>query len=347
MSAVTNSTLDGLDLPALKRYFARHVPEFAGDLTAGLLHGGRSNLTYLLTDGSKRWVLRRPPLGELTPSAHDVSREYTVIAALAGSAVPVAPAVHLAGPEVLGVPFSVVEYVAGRVVRTIEDLHALSPSAVNRCAFAVIDVLARLHEVDPHMAGLGGFGRPEGYLGRQVRRWYDQWHRVQTRPLADIDTLHDRLASACPVESGASIVHGDYRIDNVILDHDDPGVIRAVVDWEMATLGDPLGDLGLHLVYTDPAFAPVLDGTAASTSDRLPTAADLAQRYARTSGRDLANLEFYLGLGYFKIAVIAEGVHARHQQGMTRGTGFDHVGEAVAPLAAAGLRVVSGGTLAG
>jgi aminoglycoside phosphotransferase (APT) family kinase protein len=222
-------------------------------------------------------------------------------------------------------------------------LHALRPPDITRYAYALVYVLARLHQVEPGAVGLAGFGRPEAYLARQVRRWYDQWHRVQTRPLADIGTLHVRLAEACPAESAAAIVHGDYRIDNAILDRDDPAVIRAVVDWEMATLGDPLADLGLHLVYSDPAFAPVLAGEAPSTSDCLPPAADLAQRYARTSGRELAHLEFYLGLGYFKIAVIAEGIHARYLQGMTRGDGFDHVGEAVAPLADAGLRALAKG----
>jgi aminoglycoside phosphotransferase (APT) family kinase protein len=343
MSVVGDSTLDGLDLPALERFFAGHVPGFAGGLTAGLLQGGRSNLTFVLSDGTQSWVLRRPPLGELTPSAHDVGREYQVVAALAGHSVPVARAVALAGPDILGAPFSVVEFVNGQVIRTAGQLHALRPDDITRCAYALVDVLARLHQLEPSAVGLAEFGRPEGFLARQVRRWYDQWQRVQTRPLEDIDTLHARLAEACPAESGASIVHGDYRIDNTIVDHDDPAVIRAIVDWEMATLGDPLADLGLHLVYSDPAFAPVLAGSAASTSDRLPPAADLAQRYAHTSGRELAHLDFYLGLGYFKIAVIAEGIHARHLQGMTRGTGFDHVGDAVAPLAAAGLRALRKG----
>jgi aminoglycoside phosphotransferase (APT) family kinase protein len=229
------------------------------------------------------------------------------------------------------------------VIRTTGQLHELSAAGITRCAYALVDVLARLHRLEPGEVGLAGFGRPDGYLARQVRRWRDQWQRVQTRPLADIDTLHARLAGTCPAESGVSVVHGDYRIDNTILDRDDPAAVRAVVDWEMATLGDPLADLGLHLVYADPAFAPVLDGDAASTSDRLPPAADLAQRYARASGRELAHLEFYLGLGYFKIAVIAEGIYARHLRGMTRGTGFDHVGEAVAPLVAAGLRALAEG----
>ena len=341
MTRTEQSGLDGLDMRSLERFFTGHVPGFAGRLTAELLQGGRSNLTYLLTDGQRRWVLRRPPLGGLTPSAHDMAREYQVVAALADSDVPVARAVALADAEVLGVPFSVVQYVEGAVIRTTDQLHALSDAGIARCAFSLIDVLARLHTVDPHAVGLGGFGRPQGYLVRQVRRWHDQWQRVRTRPLADIDTLHARLAGACPDESGASIVHGDYRIDNAILGHEDPGDVRAVVDWEMATLGDPLADLGLHLVYSDPAFAPVLAGSAASTSDRLPQASALAQRYAEVSGRDLGRLDFYLGLGYFKIAVIAEGIHARYRQGMTRGPGFESVGQAVAPLAAAGLRAVS------
>ncbi|WP_326837447.1 phosphotransferase family protein [Amycolatopsis rhabdoformis] len=334
-------TADGLDLAALEAFFAARVPGFGGRLSAELLQGGRSNLTYVLTDGRSRWVLRRPPLGGLTPSAHDMGREYRVVAALRDSDVPVARAVALGGEDVLGVPFSVVEHIDGVVFRTTEQLGKLSDDEVRRCAHGLVDVLARLHAVDPHAVGLDGFGRPEGYLGRQVRRWHDQWLRVKTRELPDIDALHTRLADTCPAESGASIVHGDYRIDNVILDPDDPGTARAVVDWEMATLGDPLADLGLHLVYSDPAFAPVLAGAAASTSDRLPPVRELAQRYAELSGRDLGPLDFHLALGYFKIAVIAEGIHARYRQGLTLGSGFEAVGAAVAPLAAAGLRAAA------
>jgi aminoglycoside phosphotransferase (APT) family kinase protein len=335
------ATTDGLDLPALEKFFAGHVPDFRGQLSAEMLQGGRSNLTYVLTDGHSRWVLRRPPLGGLTPSAHDMGREYRVVAALQGSGVPVARAVALAGADVLGVPFSVVEHVDGVVMRTTEQLHTLPAEAIERCAYGLVDVLARLHAVDPGEVGLDGFGRPQGYLARQVSRWYDQWSRVRTRSLPDIDTLHAKLTVGCPEESGASIVHGDYRIDNVILAADDPATALAVVDWEMATLGDPLADLGLHLVYSDPVFAPVLAGAAASTSSRLPTVAALAQRYAEASGRDLSRLGFYVALGYFKIAVIAEGIHARYRQGLTRGSGFESVGEAVAPLAAAGLRAAA------
>jgi aminoglycoside phosphotransferase (APT) family kinase protein len=332
---------EGLDMVALQEFFGKEVPEVRGPVTAELLQGGRSNLTYVVTDGHTRWVLRRPPLGTLNPSAHDMAREYRVVAALYGSGVPVAKAAALAGPEILGVPFSVVAHVTGTVIRTEEQLHALPAADIDRCAYALIDVLAALHAVEPDSVGLADLGRGNGYLERQIKRWADQWRRVHTRELPDVDRLRDLLADAVPGQGAVSIVHGDYRIDNAILGQDDPAKILAIVDWEMATLGDPLADLGLHLSYTDPAFAPVLGGDAASTSPRLPSTGDLAQRYATTSGRDLDQLGFYTALGYFKAAVIAEGIHHRYQQGMTRGDGFDTVSQATAPLAAAGLRALS------
>jgi aminoglycoside phosphotransferase (APT) family kinase protein len=332
-----------LDLAAVQRFFDAEVPEVRGPLRAELIPGGRSNLTYRLTDGHSSWVLRRPPLGGLTPSAHDMAREYQVVAGLAGTGVPVPRAVALGQDlSILGMQFSVFEYVPERVIRTQEDLHALPDAEIVRCAYGLIDVLAGLHAVDPDAVGLGEFGRPQGYLRRQVRRWHDQWNRVRTRALPDVETLHVRLAETCPAESGASIVHGDYRIDNAILDAADVGTVRALVDWEMATLGDPLADLGLHLVYSDPAFDRVLDGSAASTSERLPLADDLAQRYAVASGRDLRNLDFYRALGYFKIAVIAEGIHARYINGLTLGAGFETIGHAVPLLAAGGVNAIAG-----
>ncbi|MGD9529100.1 phosphotransferase family protein [Pseudonocardia sp.] len=327
----------GLDLSRLQAFLDAEVPG-VGELRAELISGGRSNLTYLLTDGRSRWVLRRPPLGGLTPSAHDMAREYRVVAALRHTGVPVAPPVAQSDdPAVIGVPFSIVEYVPGRVLRTQADLAAFTDADVERCASALIDTLVALHAVDPRAVGLGAFGRPKGYLERQVRRWHDQWTRVATREVADVETLHARLAASCPEESGAAIVHGDFRVDNAILDSADIATVRAVVDWEMATLGDPLADLALHLVYRDPAFDPVLGGSAASTSPRFPSADDLVQRYVLASGRDVDTLPFALALGYFKVAVIAEGIHARHVEGHTVGSGFDQVGEAVPLLAAAGL----------
>jgi aminoglycoside phosphotransferase (APT) family kinase protein len=329
------SELEGLDLAALAKFLE------TGALSGILLQGGRSNLTYRVTDGVSTWVVRRPPLGGLTPSAHDMGREFRVVRALRDTDVPVARTVALCEDvSVIGTPFSVVEYVPGQVIRTHSDLHALPAGAIRGCGLALIDVLARLHAVPYQAVGLTDFGRPDGYLTRQVRRWQDQWTRVSTRPLPDLDALHARLAAAIPPESGSAIVHGDFRIDNAILDPERPAEIRALVDWEMATLGDPLADLGLHLVYRDPAFDPVLGGAAACTSERLPSVRELAEHYARRSGRGLGPLGFYLGLGYFKIAVIAEGIHARHLRGLTVGAGFETVGRAVPLLAAAGLRAL-------
>ncbi len=339
-------TIAGIDLPALQAWFDRTVPG-TQQLHVQLLEGGRSNLTYRLTDGTHDWVLRRPPLGGLTPSAHDMAREYRVVAALADSEVPVARAVAQCDDlGVLGVPFTVVEYVSGRTIRSRTELDTLTEDEVQRCAFGLVEVLGRLHAVDPTAVGLGDFGRAQGYLRRQVGRWYDQWTRVATRELADLETLHDVLQESCPAESGTSIVHGDFRIDNAILDAGDAGVVRALVDWEMATLGDPLADLGLHLAYLDVAFDPVIGGDAAATSPRMPAPAGLATHYGEMTGRDVADLMFYLGLGYFKAAVIAEGIHARYAQGHTVGEGFDLVGTAVPQLAAAGLAAVRDGVAA-
>jgi aminoglycoside phosphotransferase (APT) family kinase protein len=312
-----------------------------GPLRAELLAGGRSNLTYLITDGSSRWVLRRPPLGGLTPSAHDMAREYRVVKALYGHVPVPRPVALCQDPDVLGVPFAITGYVEGLTLRTREDLAPYPPSRLRECGLRLIDALAALHAVPYQEVGLGDFGRWEGYLGRQVRRWMDQWRRVATRELPDLELLHRRLTDDLPPESGGSVVHGDFRVDNVLLDRADLGTVRAIVDWEMATLGDPLTDLGLTLVYRDPAFSPVIAGGAASTSALFPAQEELAERYARTSGRDLGRLAFYVALGYYKSAVIAEGIHNRYLRGMTVGDGFAGIGQTVPPLVAAGLRVLS------
>lgn len=328
----------GLDLDALHRYLAAHLPEYGGRLDAQLLAGGKSNLTYKLTDGAHRWVLRRPPLGTLTPSAHDMAREYRVVAALGATGVPVAPAVLLCeDTSVLGVPFAITGYVPGRVLQSAEDTAALGPEEQRECGFELIARLCELHAVDPSAVGLEGFGRAEGYLERQVRRWLDQWERVRTRDSADTHELARRLRAALPARSGRAIVHGDFRLDNVIL-HPDRLSVAAIVDWEMSTLGDPLADLGLTLVYWDPLTEPVLGvGHIRSGPNNFPGPDELAQRYARESGRDLGDLDFYVALGCFKLAVIAEGIHQRYCKGDTVGEGFSTIGAAVPPLLQAGL----------
>ncbi|MEV8362024.1 phosphotransferase family protein [Streptomyces niveus] len=338
-----DTAVAGLDVPALQRYFERHVPECAGPLRFGLLHGGRSNLTYAVTDGTHRWVLRRPPLGVLTPTAHDMDREYRVVAALGGTGVPVARAVlSCTNPEVTGAPFCVVEFVAGPVLRDGDEAGSLDPADARRAADALIDALVTLHAVDATDAGLGDFGRPDGYLERQLRRWRGQWDRVATRALPDLDALHDRLTRVRPPSGAPAIVHGDYRLDNTILVPGDYGRIAAIVDWEMATLGDPLADLGMLLMYWDPACAPVLGARHVPTANPgFPTGDELAARYAARSGRDIQFLPYYQAFACFKLAVIAEGIHARYLAGQTVGTGFEHVGSAVPALLRSGLELLT------
>lgn len=335
------TNLEGLDLIALDRHLRSEGIARSGELRAELIAGGRSNLTFRVYDDASAWVLRRPPLHGLTPSAHDMAREYKVVAALAGTAVPVARAVTMRNDDsVLGAPFQMVEHVEGRVVRTAPELEALGDQGViDGCVDALIQALADLHAVDPAEVGLGDFGKPDGYLARQVRRWGSQWDlvRLPDDPRDDdVKRLHQALSEAVPPQSGTSIVHGDYRIDNTILDAQDATVVRAVLDWEMSTLGDPLSDTALMCVYRDPMFGHV-HADAAWTSELLPTADELANRYAKVSGRELAHWDFYMALADFKLAIIAAGIDYRRREGAD---GPEHVGEAVAPLIAAGLRAL-------
>lgn len=331
----------GLDLPALTAHLSRQGVEIAGPLSAELISGGRSNLTFAVTDGTTRWVVRRPPLAGLTASAHDMGREWRVTSALQGTPVPVATPVLLCEDDgVLGAPFTVVAWVDGVVVRDREDLAALSDDDVERSIAGLVDVLAALHAVDVSSVGLQGFGRPQGFLGRQVALWRRQWGQVHTRELPDLERLHGRLAETVPEESDATLVHGDYRIDNAMLDRADPAVVRAVVDWELSTLGDPLTDVALMCVYRHPALDVILGIPAAWTSPRLPSTDSLAQMYTGASGRDLAHWPFYLGLAHLKLAVIAEGIAHRAREGADAGRDALRAADAVPELVAEGLRAL-------
>jgi len=344
---MTTDNLSAIDLAALDRHLRDIGVPRSGPLRAQLISGGRSNLTFHVRDDASQWVLRRPPLHGLTPSAHDMGREFRVVAALAHTAVPVAQAVTLCEDEsVLGAPFAMVGYVPGRVVRSVDDLEAIGDlAAVQRCVDGLIRVLADLHAVDALSVGLGDFGRPDGYLERQIRRWAGQWQYVRLdddERDGDVQRLHSALAQAIPPQSGASIVHGDFRIDNTILDVHDAGIIRAVVDWELSTLGDPISDAALMCAYRDPAMDLILNMRSAWTSPLIPAADQLAQRYSTMSGRPLAHWPFYMSLAYFKIAIIAAGIDFRRRMA-GGGDGSDRVGEVVAPLIALGLRTMKAG----
>jgi len=334
------STLDGLDLGALDRHLRSIGVSRQGELRGELIAGGRSNLTFLVFDDAAKWVLRRPPLHGLTPSAHDMAREYKVVAALANTAVPVAHAVTMSDDDsVLGAPFQMVDFVPGRVIRYTEELAALGDqSAIDACVDALIRVLADLHALDPDAVGLGDFGKASGYLERQVRRWGGQWDlvRLNDDPRdADVKRLHAALGEALPPQTRSSIVHGDYRIDNTMLDATDATTVRAVLDWEMSTLGDPLSDAALMCVYRHPMF-DMVHANAAWSSPQIPSADQLAHKYSVAAGVPLDNWNFYMALAYFKLAIIAAGIQFRDRMGGGSEYG-DKVGEAVAPLVAAGL----------
>jgi aminoglycoside phosphotransferase (APT) family kinase protein len=340
------TSLEGLDLDALDRHLRDVGIPREGELRAELISGGRSNLTFLVADDASRWVLRRPPLHGLTPSAHDMAREYKVVAALQETPVPVARAVTMRNDDsVLGAPFQMVEYVPGRVVRYADELETLGDKdTISDCVDALIRVLADLHSLDPDAVGLGDFGKPSGYLERQVRRWGSQWELVRREddPCdADVKRLHSALAQAIPPQSRNSIVHGDYRIDNTMLDENDATKVLAVLDWEMSTLGDPLSDAALICVYRHPMFN-VIHASSAWAAPLMPEADDLANRYSLAADQALDNWDFYMALGYFKVAIIAAGIAFRARMGGGVADDTDRVEEAVAPLIAAGLTALQG-----
>lgn len=328
-------TPDGVDLARLQPFFAANVPGATGaDLFATLIAGGRSNLTYSVTDGTTTWVLRRPPLGHVLPTAHDMVREYRVMSALAGTDVPVPRT--LAMCEDLAVndaPFYVMELVEGTIYRDGAALAALDATGARRASEALVDVLAAIHAVDYRAVGLEDFGRPDGFLERQVRRWGEQWERSKTRELPAVDELARRLRNALPESGPPTIVHGDYRLDNTMMANDDPGKIVAVLDWEMSTLGDPLTDLGLFLLYWGQADAQIIaTGAAIDNQDGFLSRDEIVARYASVSGRSVDQLDWYQILASYKLAIIVEGINARYQMGKTLGEGFETMGAMVSGL---------------
>jgi len=306
----------GADELATVRRFLLDAGEDVGEtLTSTLITGGRSNLTYLLRDDATgAWVLRRPPMHGVIASAHDVAREYRVCAALQGTAVPVARTVGCeTSGELLGAPFTVVEYVEGRTIRSRSDLAVLSAAELDRCLDTLVATLLALHNVDFAAVGLADFGRQTGYAERQVRRWSRQWREMGADDVR-ADQLLKALEAQLVDQRRCTIVHGDYRIDNTLLDTEDAGVVRAVVDWELSTLGDPVADVALMCVYRHAAVDDILELDAASASPRLPAAEDIRTRYERAAGTELAGWRFHLPLAYYKLAVIAEGIDYRHRQ---------------------------------
>jgi aminoglycoside phosphotransferase (APT) family kinase protein len=345
--------LVGLPAGPVRRWFGRNLPEadVSGRWAPEIIAGGLSNITYRLPLASGTLILRRPPVGHLLPRAHDVAREYRVLAALAGSPVPVPePLGFCADPDVIGAPFYVMREVRGEVLRTRTDTGRLTARQRSAVAGQLASTLAALHAVDPAAVGLSDFGRPDGYCARQLATWGKQWERSRTRELPEMTKLLAALAERTPADSATGIVHGDYRLDNVIVALGDGGPrIRAVLDWELSTLGDPLADLGTTLAYwhdegdDERARIPVAPGVTAWPG--FPTTAELAACYADVSGRELRHLSFYLALGTMKLAVILEGVHARYLAGQAPAPGYETVGAAVPTLVARSVRQLNASAL--
>jgi aminoglycoside phosphotransferase (APT) family kinase protein len=333
----------GLNLEALAAYLAPRVGGLAGSLRGEVIPGGRSNLTYIVDDGQRRFVVRRPPLAHVLPTAHDMAREYRVLAALQGTGIPVPQVIALCEDDsVIGSRFYVMEWIDGHVIR--DTLPAEFPDTLEtrrEMSSALIATLLQLHAIDPDAVGLADFGHPDGFLARQVRRWWQQWEASKTRELPSIETLRTRLDETVPTPSAPGIVHGDYRLDNVMYAPADPSRIVAVIDWEMCTIGDPLCDVGLLCVYwaddESEAAARTLHGRAITVEDGFAKRADLLRDYAAGTERDLTSLEWYIALGAYKLAIIAEGITARYQMGMTVGEGFETMGEMVPAVVDSGL----------
>ena len=340
------TAVEGIQVEGVTRWFEDHVEGVVPPLEFSLIAGGHSNLTFKVTDAAGRArVLRRPPLHHVLPTAHDMSREHKIISALGPTPVPVAPALGLCTDEAVnGTPFYVMDFVEGHVLRTSEIATAVLDEAERRVAGeSLVDVLAEIHSVDVEAVGLGDLGRREGYIERQLKRWWSQFEQSKTREVPVLEDVYRLLKERVPEQGAATIVHGDYRLDNTMLGDD--GRVVAVLDWEICTLGDPLADVGLLMVYWSEA-GDALESLPSSPTvlPGFPSRKEVADRYAERSGRDLGRLDFYVAFGYWKLACIIEGVYARYVGGAmgTASTGFEHFGDQVVRLAETAKAAVDG-----
>ncbi len=322
--SVTDASPAGIEVGNVTEWLSAQVGAVA-PLTFVRLKGGHSNLTYRIDDASgASFVLRRPPLGDLLPTAHDMTREWRFISAFHPTPVPVPPPLGFCDDKaVTGAPFYVMDYVDGHVMHAAEVAEEHFDEAQRRSAgLSFIDVLAEMHSHDPDAIGLGDIARKEGYIARQLKRWYSQWNASKTRELPAVDEVHDALAAGAPEQGPARVVHGDYRLGNCITSFD--GHIAAVLDWEIATLGDPLADVGYVLHQWPEADEEGLAHRMSPTTvPGFPRRAELIERYAERSGRDLSGIDFYIAFSHWKSACIVEGVYARYLHGALDTTGVN------------------------
>jgi aminoglycoside phosphotransferase (APT) family kinase protein len=333
-----------VDIAGLRNFIRDNRLGDPGDLRSENISFGHSNEVHLVHFQGKSWALRRPPRGPLLPTAHDVMREYRVINALQDSAVPV-PRVYAAcdDPKYIGAPFYLMEYMRGEVIRADGKSFANTPQRRRAVSEGMIDLLVALQEVDWRAASLESFGRPDGYLPRQLKRWVDQLERTlpHTRPLPVMNKVRDWLQARIPESPPATIVHGDYKLDNVMWNPSDPPKPIAVFDWEMSTIGDPLADLGWLLSYwPDPGDDPSNRGMATMLPEPgFLTRREMLDRYEAKTARKMTNFPFYQAFAIFKLAIIMEGSYGRFLLGQADDPLFDQMRERVPALADSAWRV--------
>jgi aminoglycoside phosphotransferase (APT) family kinase protein len=314
---------EGIHQDNVTKWFTTHVPEIATPLSFSLIAGGRSNLTYRVEDAEGRaWVLRRPPIHHVLPTAHDMAREHRLMTALRPAGIPVPKTIGLCTDEsVNGRPFFVMEFVEGHILRdALEAEKALDEATRHAVGGHMATTLAALHDVDPDAVGLSDL-RGEGYIERQLKRWSGQYAQMRVEGVdhgGEVERVGEELARRVPAQQRTSVVHGDYRMDNVVLD--DRGEVRAILDWELCTLGDPLADLGLLMVYwADPGDTTAALGFSPTTAPGFSTRAQVLQDYADVSTLDLSGIGYYSAFGYWKLACILQGVYARYVAGAGAG----------------------------
>jgi aminoglycoside phosphotransferase (APT) family kinase protein len=315
-----------LPIDRLEACLRQHLPDAAGALTVEQFPHGHSNLTYLLRLGEREMVMRRPPFGNQVKSAHDMSREYRVLSKLSAVYPPAPrPYFYCEDEAVIGAPFYVMERRKGIVLRRVSGGSPVDTETARRLGLSLVDNLARLHMLDYKAAGLADLGKPDGYVGRQVSGWINRWAAARTEDMPAVERIAAWLPGHMPKESGAALIHNDYKFDNLLLDPDDPTKIVAVLDWEMATVGDPLMDLGSTLGYwieaTDPpSFQPVATGPS-NVPGNL-TRQEVVERYAEVTGRPVPDMLFYYCFGLYKMAVILQQIYARFVRGHTKDQRF-------------------------
>lgn len=316
----TNPTA-GIEPAGVTNWFSQHVPDATPPLEFSLIAGGHSNLTFAVGDSTaRRWVLRRPPLGQVLASAHDMGREHRIISALGPTDVPV-PRTHglCTDESVNGAPFYVMDFVEGTIIRSQADADSLTAQQRRSAGESLVDVMAAIHAVDVDGVGLGDLGKRTDYIARQLHRWGGQFAQSDSQVegglnLPGVEKTAQLLGGRIPEQLGTAIVHGDYRLDNCMLADD--GTVAAVLDWEICTLGDPLADLGLLWVYwTDPGTDAVLPQASPTALEGFPTKAEIVDRYETTSGRDVSDLDYYIAFGFWKLTCIIAGVYARYAGG--------------------------------